>query len=95
MLGKVNLSHRFNVNLVTVYNPIIKKLQAFIRNNLPVLYSDPEMKNIFPEGAINVTCKRGKSLRKLIFPSMFLQAQVKSHSMVSKCKSKRCDICQH
>lgn len=35
----------FNVNLVTVYNPIKKNLQIVIRNNLPVLYSDPEIKN--------------------------------------------------
>ena len=75
-------SHRLNVNLVTVYNPIIKNLQNVIRNNLPILYSDPKIKNLFPEGSINVA-------------SMFPQAQVESHSMVSKCKSKRCDICQN
>ena len=81
-------SHRSNINLVTVYNPIIKNLRTVIRNNLPILYSDPEMKNIFPEGSTNVTYKRGKSLRELISPSVFPQAQVKSHSVVSKCKSK-------
>ena len=52
------------------------------------------MKNIFPEVSINVTYKRGKSLRELISPSIFPQAQVESLSMVSKRKSKRCDICQ-
>ena len=31
-------SHRLNVNLVTVYNPIIKNLQTVIGNNLPILY---------------------------------------------------------
>ena len=49
------------------------------------------MKNIFPEGSINITYKRGKSLRELISPSMFPQAPVESHSVVSRCKSKRCD----
>ena len=88
-------SHRLNVKLDTAYNPIIKHLQTVIRNNLPMLYSDPKMKNIFPEGSINITYKRGKSLRELIFPSMFPQAQVESRSIVSKCKSKRCDICQN
>ena len=53
------------------------------------------MKNIFPEGSINITYKRGKSLRELISASMFPQAQVESRSIVSKCKSKRCDICQN
>ena len=88
-------SHRLNVKLDTAYNPIIKHLQTVIRNNLPMLYSDPKMKNIFPEGSINITYKRGKSLRELISASMFPQAQVESRSIVSKCKSKRCDICQN
>ena len=51
--------------------------------------------NIFPEGNTNVTCKRGKSLRELISLSMFPQAQVESHSVVSKCKSEICDIFQN
>ena len=41
-------AYRLNVNLVTVYNPIMN-LQTVIRNNLRILYSDPEMKNIFSE----------------------------------------------
>ena len=36
-------SHRLNVNLVIVYNPIIKNLETVIRNYLPILYSDPKM----------------------------------------------------
>ena len=83
--------HRLNINLVTVYHPFIKNLQTAIRNNFPILYSDFEMKNIFPESSINITYKRGKSLRELISPSMFPQAPVESHSIVSRCKSKRCD----
>ena len=62
---------------------------------MPILYSDPEMKNIFPEGSINITYKRVKGLRELISPSIFPQTQAESHSIVSKCKSKRCDICQN
>ena len=78
-----------------MYNPIIKNLETVIRNNLLILYSDTETKNIFPEGSINIIHKRDKTLRELISPSMFPEAQVESHSIVSKCKSKRCDICQN
>ena len=53
------------------------------------------MKNIFPEGTINAACKRDKSMRERISSSMIPQAQVESHSMKNKCKSKRCDICQN
>ena len=37
-------SYRSNINLVTVFNPIIKSLQNVIRNNLPILYNDTEIK---------------------------------------------------
>ena len=67
------MSHRSNVNLVTVYNPIIKNLQTVIRINLPI-YSNPEIKNIFVEDSINFTYKRSKSLRES--PSRFPQTQV-------------------
>ena len=43
MLGKPK-SHRLSVNLVTVYNPIITNLETVIRNNLPILHSDPKRK---------------------------------------------------
>ena len=53
------------------------------------------MKNLFPEGSINITYKRDKSLRELISPSMFPQVQIESHSMLSNSESKRFDICQN
>ena len=48
-------SHKLNASLVIVHNPIIKNLQTVIGNNLPILYNDPEMKNIFRRGTTNVT----------------------------------------
>ena len=59
---------------------------------MPILYSNPERKYTFPEGTINITYKIGKSLRELISPSVFSQAQFEAYSMISKCKSKRSDI---
>ena len=58
-------------NLVTVYNPLLNNLQKVIKNNLPLLYSDSDMRAVFPEGSINVTYRRGKNLKKLISPSFF------------------------
>ena len=57
-------SHRLNGNLLTVYNPIIKNLDTVIRNNLPMLYSDPEMKNIFPEDSIALN-ENGYNMKKI------------------------------
>ena len=48
-------SHKLNASLVIGYNPTIKNLQTVIRNNLPISYNDPEMKNIFRRGTTNVT----------------------------------------
>ena len=72
--------------LVKVYNPTLNDLQKVIKNNLPSLYSDPDMKAVFPEGSINVTYKRGKNLKELILPSLFPQLLLttKSQSMLSK-----------
>ena len=84
-------------NLVTVYNPLLNNLQKVIKNNWPLLYSDPDMRAVFPEGSINVTYRRWKNLKELISPSsFFLQRQLttKSQSMVSKC-GKKCDICDN
>ena len=63
-------------NLVTVYNPILNNLQKVIKNNLPLLYSDPDMRVVFPEGSINVTYRQEKNLKALISSSLFL-----SHSL--------------
>ena len=83
-------------NLVTVYNPLLNNLQKIIKNNLPLLYSDPDMRAVFREGSINVTYRRERNLKELISASFFPQQQLttKSQSMVSKC-GKKCDICDN
>ena len=60
------------------------------------MYSDPDMRVVFPEGSINVTYRRGKNLKELISPSLSPPRQLttKSQSMVSKC-GKKCDICEN
>lgn len=72
-LDKLSLSH---INLIQVWLQYIILLRAVIKNNLPILNIDLKIKSIFPESKINVTYKRGKSFRGLIFPSMFPQFQV-------------------
>ena len=83
-------------NLVTVYNPLLNNLQKVIKKNLPGLYSDPDMRAVFPEGSINVTYRRGENLKELISPSLFPQWQLttKSQSTVSKF-GKECDMCDN
>ena len=83
-----------NSNLITVYNPLVGDLRKLIKQHLPILYNDPDMNAIFPEGSINITYKRGKSLKELISPSIFPQPINETESKVSKCGC-RCDICDN
>ena len=81
-------------NLVTVYNPLLNNLQKVIKNSLPLFYSDPDMRAVFPECSINVMYGSGKNLiKELISPFLFPETQLtaKSQSMVSKC-GKECDF---
>ena len=59
-------------NLVTVYNPLLNILQKVIKNNLPLLYSAPDMRVVFPEDSINVAYRRGKNLKELFHHLFFL-----------------------
>ena len=57
-----------NFNLITVYNPVMKNLEKVLSDNLHILYGDPDIKKVFPEGTISVTYRRGKCLKELISP---------------------------
>ena len=84
-----------NFNLITVYNPVIKNLEKVLNDNLHILYDDPDMKKVFPEGTISVTYRRGKCLKELISPSLYPLTITESASRVSKCNESRCDICKN
>ena len=66
-------------NLVTVYNPILNNLQKIIKNNLSLLYSDLDMRAIFPEGSINVTYRRGKNLKEFFHNLFFLSRSLQQN----------------
>ena len=56
-----NNSFSMSCNLITQYNPLLSNLKKILRKHLPILYSDREMLNIFPENSINITYKRNKN----------------------------------
>ena len=49
----------------------MKNLEKVLNNNLYILYGDPDMKKVFPEGTIKVTYRRGKCLKELMSPSLY------------------------
>ena len=82
--------------LVTVYNPILNNLQKVIKNNLPLLYSDPDMRVVFPEDSINVMYRQEKNLKALISSSLFLSHSLQqNHSLWLSKSGKKCDICDN
>ena len=70
----------------------MKNLEKVLNDNLHILYGDPDMKKVFPEGTISVTYRIGKGLKELISPSLYPRTVTESASRVSKCKEKRCDM---
>ena len=50
MLDMLSLIHIDLMQILLQYVSILKELKNFHQKTLPILYSDPEMKNISPEG---------------------------------------------
>ena len=84
-----------NFNLITMYNTVMKNLGKVLNDNLHILYGDPDMKKVFPEGTISVTYRRGKCLKESISPSLYPRTVTGSASNLSKCNESRCDICKN
>ena len=70
----------------------MKTLEKVLNDNLHILYGDPDMKKVFPEGTISVTYRRGECLKELISPSLYPRTVTEFASRVSKCNKSRCDI---
>ena len=46
-------------------------LKSLIKKHLPVLHSDSDLKNIFPKNSICTVFKRNRSLKELLYPSLY------------------------
>ena len=55
-------------NLITRYKPLLLNLKTTIRNHLPILLSNQQMLDIFPQNAASVTYKRNRNLREILSP---------------------------
>ena len=79
-------------SFLSEFNPLLPNLNKLIRNRLPLLYSDPQMKIVFPEKWMKAFYKRGKNLKKILPPSLFPQTKYLIVSSISNC-NKRFNIC--
>ena len=68
-------------------------IHNIIQNNLSILHTDENMKNIFPSKSIKTLYRREKNLKEILSPSLFLAKPKNSESCITSCK--KCDICKN
>ena len=74
------------------YNPRLPGLNSLLKKHMPLLYTDPTLKTIFPQGCINSVFKRNQSLKKLLAPSLYPKKKVNRANSITSCN--KCDICK-
>ena len=60
---------------------------------MPLLYTDPTLKTIFPQGCINSAFQRNQSLKELLVPSLYSNNKVNRANSITSCN--KCDICKN
>ena len=82
-----------NVKLIMKYNLRLPDLNSLLRNHMPLLYTDPTLKNIFPQGCINSVFERNHSLMELLGHSLCRNSKVGRAYSITSCN--KCDICKN
>ena len=82
-----------NVKLIMKYNPRLPSLNSLLKEHMPLLYTDPTLKTIFPQGCINSVFKRNQSLKELLAPSLYPNNKVNRANSITSCN--KCDICKN
>ena len=49
----------------------LPNMRSLIKKHLPVLHSDIDLKNIFPENSICTVFKKNRNLKEILFPSFY------------------------
>ena len=93
-------SHKDRIAFIMKWDPRLPNLNAVIRKNLKLLYSDPENKKIFPQKSFMVSYKRSRNLKEILVPTKlpktdYTPTQNGKHPGCFKCSAKNCDICQN
>lgn len=89
------LQHPLNISnsFITTYSPSLPDIDKIIKKHLPILHSNSDMKDLFPEGSFKTTYRRAKNLKEKISPSLFPTVKENFDSKVTKCN--KCVICKY
>ena len=82
-----------HLKFITSYNPALPNIHNIIQNNRSILYTDENMKKIFPSKSITTLYRREKNLQEILSPSLFPAKSKNSESCITLCK--KCDICKN
>ena len=91
-------SHKDRIPFVMKWDPRLPNLNAVIRKNLKLLYSDHE--KIFSKKSFMVSYKRSRNLKEILVPPKlpktdYASTQNWNHPGCFECSAKKCDICQN
>ena len=73
------------VKLIMKYNPRLPDLNSLLKKHTPLLYTDPTLKTIFPQGCINSVFKRNQTLNELLAPSLYPNNKVNRANSITSC----------
>ena len=74
-------------------NPRLPDLNSLLNKHIPLLYTNPSLKTIFPQGCINLVFKRNQSLKELLATSLYPNNKVNRANLITSCN--KSDICQN
>ena len=82
--------------LVFEYSPKLPHVNKILKDNLNILYSDPNLKYLFPEKSIFWASKRGQNLGEKLAPSRFRDKTETNNVMgcfKGACGNTKCNLC--
>ena len=82
--------------LVFEYSPKLPHVNKILKDNLNILYSDPNLKYLFPEKSIFWASKRGQNLGEKLAPSRFRDKTESNNVMgcfKGACGNTKCNLC--
>ena len=72
---------------------MLLNMRSLIKKHLPVLHSDGDLKNIYPENSICTVFKRNRNPKEILYPSLYTRNKNGKKSYVIK-NCGKCDICK-
>ena len=95
--GKNKVTHR-KIPLILDFNPALPNISNVLRKNLPLLYSSPAMKEVFPDNSIFPAFRKCKSLKDHFQTTKTcVRSNVNDVNNIKsgcfKCVKSRCDLC--